>query len=103
MISDFVGTVADGVYNIASGIGSAFKNWYYALIAIGVVLLIVGCYYVYKSFRNKKLAGQGNATTVVLATPSAAPPFTAPPLTAPPLGGPPMGNNSAVFNQQATL
>jgi hypothetical protein len=104
MISDFVGTVADGVYNIASGIGSAFSSWYYALIAIGVVLVIVGCYYVYRAFKNKKLAAQGNAsTTVVLASPSAAPPFTASTLTAPPLGGPPMGNNSAVFNQQASL
>jgi hypothetical protein len=104
MISDFVGTVADGVYNIASGIGSAFKSWYYALIAIGIVLVIVGCYYVYRAFKNKKLAAQGNAsTTVVLASPSAAPPFTASTLTAPPLGGPPMGNNSAVFNQQASL
>ena len=104
MISDFVGTVADGVYNIASGIGSAFKSWYYVLIAIGIVLVIVGCYYVYRAFKNKKLAAQGNAsTTVVLASPSAAPPFTAPTVTAPPLGGPPMGNNSAVFNQQASL
>jgi hypothetical protein len=78
MVSDFVGGVADGFYNITDAFKSVFSKWWILAIVGGIILVIVVIVYLVMYFKSKKnnarQQGGPNITVVSSAPPPSAPP-----------------------------
>lgn len=81
MVSDFVGGVADGFYNITDAFKSVFSKWWILAIVGGIILVIVVIVYLVMYFKSKKNNARqqgGPNITVVSATPPSPPPSPPP-------------------------